>query len=87
MNKDYKISNYLLNCGLDKLRQLQINDTATFYLDKDGKIAAFDKSTLSSESINNLIPITATIKTTNIPIPINCFLFMFAHLYLNFVLT
>lgn len=47
-NKEYKVSNYLINCGLEKLKQLQINDTCTFYLDKDGKIAAFDKAASAS---------------------------------------
>lgn len=43
-SKTYKLSNYILNYANDKVNMLEINDTCDFYLDKDGNIAAFEKT-------------------------------------------
>lgn len=43
--KTYTLSNYILNYAKSEVDKLSVNDTCKFYLDKDGNIAAYEKTT------------------------------------------
>ena len=60
----YEVSNYFKTYASSIYESLNVGDSGKFYLDKDGKIAAFDKSVSTGDTIKYGYLVRARVNTT-----------------------